>query len=247
MLEDSRLRDVLHPEDEVQLADWLKDYIGDDEAKNGQIVILDVSLVAADVLHLVVATIARLILEASQRYRKLKQTALPTTLVLEEAHNFIRKPMNDSPSDPSAEACRAVFERIAREGRKFGVGLVLSSQRPSEVSETVLAQCNTFLLHRIVNDRDRALVGRLVPDQLTGLLGDLPSLPSRQAILLGWAAPLPVLVEMRALPPAQQPQSSDPDIWEVWTGSAERRISWPEVVADWQEPRGAGDSQGEAR
>jgi DNA helicase HerA-like ATPase len=242
MLEDSRLRDVLHPDDEVSLADWLADYIGDDEAKNGQVVILDVSLVAADVLHLVVATIARLILEASQRYRKLNGTGLPTTLVLEEAHNFIRRPTTDGPSDPAADECRSVFERIAREGRKFGVGLVLSSQRPSEVSETVLAQCNTFLLHRIVNDRDRSLVGRLVPDQLTGLLGDLPSLPSRQAILLGWAAPLPVLVEMRALPPDHQPQSSDPDIWAVWTGGAERPISWLDIVADWQEPKGASES-----
>src|SRR6185312_1724109 len=104
------------------------------------------------------------------------------------------------------------------EGRKFGLGLVLSSQRPSELSPTVLSQCNTFLLHRISNDRDQELVHRLVPDNLRGLLRELPSLPSQNAILLGWASELPVLVRMDDLPRAHQPRSDDPDFWHVWTG-----------------------------
>ncbi|MGR6743560.1 ATP-binding protein, partial [Aeromonas veronii] len=104
----------------------------------------------------------------------------------------------------------------AREGRKFGLGLVVSSQRPSELSPTLLAQCNTFLLHRIVNDADQKLVSKLVPDNIGGLLKELPSLPSGQAILLGWAAPIPVLVEMNELPFELRPQSDDPDYWDVW-------------------------------
>ena len=87
---------------------------------------------------------------------------------------------------------------------------------------TVLAQCNTFLLHRIVNDADQNLVARLVPDNVGGLLRELPSLPSRQAILLGWAAPIPVLVEVDELPDSQRPQSADPDFWKVWTLAEER-------------------------
>ena len=144
---------------------------------------------------------------------------------LEEAHRFVRKGNDDeSGSSSPAHLCREAFERIAREGRKFGLGLVLSSQRPSELSPTVLAQCNTFLLHRIVNDRDQELVSKLVPDNLGGLLRELPSLPSRQAILLGWATPIPVLVEIRDLPKAQQPESDDPDFWDVWTGTEERSV-----------------------
>jgi DNA segregation ATPase FtsK/SpoIIIE-like protein len=132
--------------------------------------------------------------------------------------------------------CTQVFEKIAREGRKFGLGLVLSSQRPSELSPTVLSQCNTFLLHRISNDRDQELVSKLVPDNLRGLLRELPSLPSQRAILLGWASELPVMVQMNYLNEEHRPQSSDPDYWDIWTTTAEpRKVDWGAVVHDWQE------------
>lgn len=153
-------------------------------------------------------------------------------LVLEEAHSFIQRRDATEGATPGTHMCRETFERIAREGRKFGLGLVLSSQRPSELSPTALAQCNTFLLHRIVNDRDQQLVSRLVPDNLGGLLRDLPNLPSRHAILLGWATPVPVLVEMKELEISHRPRSSDPHFWDVWTG-AERPIDWSEIAADW--------------
>jgi len=113
------------------------------------------------------------------------------------------------------------------------LGLVLSSQRPSELSPTVLAQCNTFLLHRIVNDADQHLVARLVPDNVGGLLRELPSLPSRQAILLGWATPIPVLVEVDELPGEQRPRSADPDFWDVWTLATDRGVDWDAIAKDW--------------
>jgi DNA helicase HerA-like ATPase len=104
----------------------------------------------------------------------------------------------------------------------------------------VLAQCNTFLLHRIVNDRDQELVSRLVPDNLGGLLQELPSLPSRQAILLGWAAVVPTLVEMRFLEESHRPQSADPAFWDVWTGQSPRDLRWDRLAKDW-----LGGSEGE--
>ena len=112
--------------------------------------------------------------------------------------------------------------------------MVLSSQRPSELSQTVLSQCNTFLLHRIVNDRDQELVKKMVPDSLSGLLRELPILPSRKAILVGWAFPIPVLVEMNYLEKSQRPSSNDPSFWDVWTGNKEREIDWEKIVKDWQ-------------
>ena len=124
---------------------------------------------------------------------------------------------------------------------------VLSSQRPSELSQTVLSQCNTFLLHRISNDRDQEIVHRLVPDNLKGLLRELPSLPSQNAILLGWASELPVLVRMNDLPSRYRPQSDDPDYWDVWTGVdkdgnvVERNANWKSIVDDWQN---SGASEG---
>ena len=129
---------------------------------------------------------------------------------MEEAHTFIKRYKDDSDVQNAAAVCCQVFEKIAREGRKFGLGLVLSSQRPSELSQTVLSQCNTFLLHRISNDKDQDLVHKLVPDNLRGLLRDLPSLPSRHAVLLGWASELPVIVQMSALPEAHRPKQMIP-------------------------------------
>jgi uncharacterized protein len=234
MLSDPRLAPIVHPDQHSPLAQWLEGYVGADQAKDGQIAIIDLSLIPSDVLHLTIAVIGRLVFEASQRYRKLTGQELPTTLVLEEAHSFVRRGQGEEGGDSAAAAlCRETFERIAREGRKFGLGLVLSSQRPSELSPTALAQCNTFLLHRIVNDRDQQLVSRLVPDNLGGLLRDLPSLPSRQAILLGWAAPIPVLVEIRELAEEHRPRSEDPKFWAVWTGEEERAIDWEAIEADW--------------
>ena len=181
-----------------------------------------------------IAVVARIVFEATQRYRKLYDAELPTVLVLEEAHAFIKQGSDDdSGALTASQMCRQTFERIAREGRKFGLGLVLSSQRPSELSPTVLAQCNTFLLHRIVNDRDQELVSKLVPDNLSGLLKELPSLPSRQAILLGWAATVPTLVEITELPDDHRPRSADPEFWNVWTGKKARPINWHEIAADW--------------
>jgi uncharacterized protein len=234
MLGDPRLAPIVRPDQGSPLAEWLNEYVGADQAAEGQIAIIDLSLIPADVLHLTIAVIGRLVFEASQRYRKLTGRELPTTIVLEEAHAFVRRGQGEEGGDSaSAILCRETFERIAREGRKFGVGLVLSSQRPSELSPTALAQCNTFLLHRIVNDRDQQLVSRLVPDNLGGLLRDLPSLPSRQAILLGWAAPIPVLVEIRELPETQRPRSADPKFWAVWIGEEPRPIDWAAIEADW--------------
>lgn len=246
ILSDSRMKTITGDVKDVSLDGWLKDYIGDNKASNGSVTVIDLSLVPAEVVHIITATIARMTLESLQRYRKLnKGKTLPTVLVMEEAHTFIKRYKDDSENQNSAAICCQVFEKIAREGRKFGLGLVLSSQRPSELSPTVLSQCNSYLLHRISNDRDQELVHKLVPDNLRGLLRDLPSLPSRHAILLGWASELPVLVQMNQLPDGQRPKSDDPDFWAVWSGEGleknerdeeiERRVNWKEIADDWQQ------------
>lgn len=236
MLADQRLGAVIGRDPPTSFDTWLKDYIGDDGARNGPLAIVDLSLVPSEVVHIVVSVLARLIFESLQRYRRSHPAglSLPTVLVLEEAHTFVRRGKDDEgPAATPAQLCRETFERIAREGRKFGLGLVLSSQRPSELSPTVLAQCNTFLLHRIVNDADQNLVTRLIPDNVGGLLRELPSLPTRQAILLGWATPIPVLVEVDELPDEQRPRSADPDFWDVWTLAKERVVDWHAIAMHW--------------
>jgi hypothetical protein len=242
LLSDSRMKIVSGSAQDLTLDDWLRNYIGDNEASNGSVTVIDLSLVPAEVVHIITAVIARMTLEALQRYRKLQHgKTLPTVLVMEEAHTFIKRYHDDAENQNSAAICCQVFEKIAREGRKFGLGLVLSSQRPSELSPTVLSQCNSYLLHRISNDRDQELVHKLVPDNLRGLLRDLPSLPSRHAILLGWASELPVLVQLNALPEQHRPKSDDPDFWAVWSGKdvkgqpVDRPVNWKSIANDWQQ------------
>lgn len=235
MLSDVRLHPIIAPEPSPEFPDWLKAYLGSDDSAAASLAILDLSLVPSDVIHIAIAVIARITFEAMQRYRKANQESLPTVLVLEEAHNFARQDGSyQGELASAADACRETFERIAREGRKYGLGLVLSSQRPSELSPTVLAQCNTFLLHRIVNDLDQRLVRRLVPDSLGLLLAELPSLPTQQAVLLGWATPMPVLTRMRDLPEEQRPSSEDPAFWKVWTQELNRPVDWQPIASDWQ-------------
>jgi hypothetical protein len=237
MLADSRMQTITGNAEGVTLDGWLEGHIGNNGAANGTVTIIDLSLVPAEVVQIITSVIARMVFEALQRYRRLhpQHKPLPTVMVMEEAHTFIKRYNGDSESQDAAAICCQVFEKIAREGRKFGLGLVLSSQRPSELSPTVLSQCNTFLLHRISNDRDQELVHKLVPDNLRGLLRDLPSLPSQNAILLGWASELPVLVRMNHLPKEQQPQSDDPDFWNVWTHAAKRTADWKAIADDWQQ------------
>jgi len=254
LLSNTRMSSIISNADGINLDDWLTNYIGDKEAANGSITVIDLSLVPAEVVHIITAVIARMTLEALQRYRKLNNgNTLPSVLVMEEAHTFIKRYKEDTENQSSASICCQVFEKIAREGRKFGLGLVLSSQRPSELSPTVLSQCNSYLLHRISNDRDQELVHRLVPDNLRGLLRDLPSLPSKSAILLGWASELPVLVQMSELEEKHRPKSDDPDFWAVWSGEAlegdtdtgtqiEREVDWKEIADDWQQVRSADDN-----
>jgi hypothetical protein len=235
MLADTRMKDIIGDDVDISLGDWLGSYIGEDGAENGCVTIIDLSLVPADIVHVVTAVVARMTFEALQRYRKLTEKSLPTVLVMEEAHTFVKRYKEDAENQSASSVCCQMFEKISREGRKFGLGLVLSSQRPSELSPTVLSQCNTFLLHRVSNDRDQELIHRLVPDNLRGLLRELPSLPSQQAILLGWASELPIMVRMNDLADHERPKSDDPDFWDVWCRSKERAIDWGQIVKDWQQ------------
>lgn len=227
LLSDVRMKNTIGNDPTLTLQEWLESYISG-------ITIIDLSLIPADIIHIIVAAISRITFEAIQRYRRLKGSVLPTVLMLEEAHNFIRKHALMSDETTPLEICSQTFEKIAKEGRKFGLSLLISSQRPSELSDTVLSQCNTFLLHRLVNDRDQDLVKRLVPDNIGGLLNELPMLPTRKAILLGWASPIPILVEMNDLEKKYRPKSDDPDFWEVWTRDRARDEDWKKVADEWQ-------------
>lgn len=237
MLNDVRMGSITGASStDESLVEWLNSNLGGSPEDLPHISVIDLSLVPADILQVVAAVMTRVIFEALQRYKRLHHAELPTVLVVEEAHHFIHRDATHDVTAPTpASLCKAVFERVAREGRKFGLGLVLSSQRPSELSSTVLSQCNTFLLHRTVNDRDQQLIRHLVPDNIAGLVDELPSLPTQHSIVVGLAVSIPLLVEMRHLPKNQRPSSGDPDFWKVWTGELERPVDWSEIARRWTE------------
>lgn len=232
LLKNTNILSVIGNEPQISLLEWINHYLGNDDNK-GKICVIDLSIVPTEIVHLVVAVVARLIFEALQRYRKHYGQELPTLMIMEEAHTFIKKYSEDNSEYSSNELCTKIFEKIAREGRKFGLGLIVSSQRPSELSPTVLSQCNSYILHRIVNDRDQEMVKRLVPDTLGKLLDELPSLPTKKAIVLGAAIPIPTVVDIKELPKEKRPKSENPEFGDVWSGKCYRSLNWKEVVDEW--------------
>jgi uncharacterized protein len=188
------------------LAGLLRDFVGLGQTP-AAITIIDLSSVPFDVRPTVAAQIGRLAFEFNYwnpRYRE-----FPLLLVCEEAHGYI--PRADSSEFAGA---RASMERIAKEGRKYGVGLGVVSQRPHEVSETVLAQCGTFVCLRITNPADQAYVRNLVPESEGDLVSILAGLGRGEALVLGEAAPLPMRVQIDR--PNPTPNSDDVDFHGKW-------------------------------
>lgn len=234
LLSDTRIAPIIAPTgNDVTFVKWLSELFGDATDPRGQITVVDLSLVPSDVLATIVAVLGRVAFETAQRYRRLNRVTLPTVIVLEEAHNFVQRQGPDADKASAVDRCRSVFEKIAKEGRKFGIGLMLSSQRPAELSPTIIAQCNSFILHRIVNDRDQELVSRLAPDSTGPLLRELPSLPTQQAILMGIATEIPLVFDVRKLDDSTRPSSENPDYWDVWTGKRPLQPDFEAVVASW--------------
>lgn len=171
-------------------------------------------------LPVVVGVLARLLYEIHFWTEEKKRT--PVTLVCDEAHLYL--PAGNA--DAAELRALDVFERISKEGRKYGVSLPVVSQRPSDVSKTVLSQCNNFLVLRLTNDQDQAVVKRLMPDSMDGLTAALPLLDVGEALLLGDAIILPTRVKLDA--PKIKPTSATKDSWTEWN---EKPVEEADLVA----------------
>ena len=183
--------------------------------KKNQIIILDLSLLPFELLETITGLIGRLILEFTQRINKVedyknRRGEYPIALILEEAQNYI--PEVDKNGKKSIT--KRVFERIAREGRKFGVSLIISSQRPSELSKTILSQCNTFIVHKLQNPEDQRYIRQIVSSANEELLNQLPILPQQHAIIMGEAVRTPSQVKINDI--TKKPDSNNPKFIEQW-------------------------------
>lgn len=184
--------------------------------KNSNVTVIDLSGVPFEVLSITVSLISRLLFEYGYHYKVLRSNAgepinsdAPLLLVYEEAHKYV--PNSDL---ARFRASKLSIERIAKEGRKYGVTLLLSSQRPSEISETIFSQCSNFLAMRLTNPSDQSYVARLLPDTLGNLCDKLPSMGAGEALLIGEAVVMPSLVKIAPCDPP--PSSNDIPYFELW-------------------------------
>ncbi|MFA5945366.1 MAG: ATP-binding protein [Patescibacteria group bacterium] len=171
--------------------------------------IVDFSEVPPDVLPVVTAIFARLLYDVQFWMDPDKRT--PFVFVCDEAHLYL--PVKDD-ADAVEKQALYCFERISKEGRKYGVSLLVVSQRPSDVSRTILSQCNNFLVLRLTNDQDQNVVRRLVPDSMAGILDGLPLLDTGEALLLGDAILLPARLKLKL--PMIEPLSQTRNFWQEW-------------------------------
>lgn len=205
------------------LVGMLRDFVGLGTRK-AAVTVIDLSSVPFDVRPTVAAQIGRLAFEFN--YWNPKYREFPILLMCEEAHAYIPR-ANESQFAGS----RKSMERIAKEGRKYGVGLAIVSQRPHEVSETVLAQCGTFICLRITNPDDQGYVRSLVPESEGDLVSVLAGLGRGEALVLGEAVPLPTRLQFDR--PNPTPNSDDVDFYKNWTdGPADLDVD--AIVTRWR-------------
>lgn len=188
----------------------------------GKIKVIDFSEVPADALPIMLGIVARLVYYL--QFWMPKETRHPVALICDEAHIYLPR----DGGNPNEERAIACFEKVAKEGRKYGVSLVVVSQRPSDVNATILSQCNNVVALRLTNSSDQSVVNRLMPESLTALLEMLPILDVGEALVVGDAVLLPSRIQMN--PPDEHPISATIDFWTEWN-KAGKEPDW-ELAAE---------------
>ena len=191
--------------------------------------IVDLSGVPNEVAGIASAVIARTLFNFKLWQTSEERESDPTLLVCEEAHRYV-----PNRGEAQYEAAQEAIRRIAKEGRKYGLGLILVSQRPSEVEATVLSQCNTWIILRITNGADREHVRSILPDSLVGLTKVLSGLRRQEAIFTGQAAMLPSRILIRSLKREQLPRSHDIDFDKGWQTEAMTSEKIDEIATRWR-------------
>lgn len=191
------------------------------------ITILDLSGMPSTTLSLLLGTILDILFEIAiwGRHQESGMRKRPLLLVLEEAHRYLSKSENG--------LAKSMIQRIAKEGRKFGVGAMLVSQRPSEIDDTILSQCGTIISLRINNASDRAIVRSSLSEGLAGIVESLPILRTGEAIIVGEAAKLPTRCRFNLLPEDKYPTSKDPEVTKQWR-NPKTKEDYAKLIKSWR-------------
>lgn len=227
-LDDRTYGFMFKPLDEAQMYDWLGQTIckllGYQDGQMG-IKIIDFSEVPSDVLPVVTGTLARLLYDVQFWMSPDKRT--PFTLVCDEAHLYL--PVKEDADSVQKQALYN-FERIAKEGRKYGVSILVVSQRPADVSKTILSQCNNFVVLRLTNERDKGVIKNLLPDSLKSTIEFLPLLDVGEALIVGDAILLPSKIILDKPLKSHRPMSATKDFWDEWDNNEPDNAAINEAV-----------------
>lgn len=219
---------------EISFEECLSKLIGYQDERKSNVSVIDLSGIPFEVLSITVSLISRLLFEYGYFYKRLRTSKnpdekinndIPLLLVYEEAHKYV--PTSDL---AKYRASKSSIERIAKEGRKYGVTLLLASQRPSEISETIFSQCNNFIAMRLTNPNDQSYVKKLLPDTLGNLIDTMPSLKAGEGLLIGESIILPSIVQID--PCKMPPSSNDIPYWELWKEEW-KDLSMNEIKNEW--------------
>lgn len=226
----TRLKFLFDNSDSLEIIDVLKQFLGY-STSNSNITIIDLSGIPFEVLSITVSLISRILFEYGYYYKKILSGGVdcetPLLLVYEEAHKYVPK------SDLAKyRASKNAIERIAKEGRKYGVTLGIISQRPSEISETIFSQCNNFIAMRLTNPDDQNYVKRLLPDVIGDLTDYLPSLQSGEALMIGESIALPSLIKIDF--PEHEPNSTDIKYLDIWKEQWKDGVDFKIITDEWK-------------
>lgn len=218
--QDERLSFIFKSGEDLKTDDLktvLKQFLGhrmDEEDDNSNVVIVDLSGITFDVLNVAVSLVSRLLFNIMYYSKQLNpkgEVENPILLVYEEAHNYIPKS-----ADARYRNVTESVERIAKEGRKYGISAMIVSQRPSEISETIFSQCNTFVVMRLTNPTDQHYVRRLLPDSVSSITDNLSGLEQREALVMGSSIPIPTILKVSEVSESRRPKSNDVRFIEKW-------------------------------
>ena len=198
--------------------------------------VVDFSEVPSDILPLIVSMVAQLVLSV-QQWTPVEHRH-PIALFCDEAHRYIP---NEAESDSEGGVSVDIFKRIAKEGRKHGVGLVVISQRPADVHRTVLSQCNNFIAMRLTNSQDQSVIRKLFPDDLGNFADDLPVLDTGEALVVGDASILPTRIRVKK--PCCEPKSATVNFWSEWQTSKRREYTTG-AIDNWRKQALPPDDEG---
>lgn len=201
-----------HDENSPDLASVMRQFLNIREQDEASLKIVDISGLPNEVAGPLTGAIARLLFQYKLYQTREEREKDPVLLVCEEAHRYV-----PNRGEAQYEVAQTAVRRIAREGRKYGLGLMLVSQRPSDIEGTVISQCNSWIVLRLGNSGDQEHVARFLPDSLAGMTKALSSLPRQEALFVGEAAAIPARIKLRTLKKDQLPDSDDISFAGGWS------------------------------